>query len=113
MAKRSDVLYIGIKTSVLAIRTDTGEEIWRTDLKRGAGMTLIMLQLDGDVVYAGAAGEIYCLDRSTGDILWHNPLKGLGQGLITFGATSTAAAAAVIMAAQAAAAASTAVIAAG
>lgn len=112
MAKRSDVLYIGIKNNVLAIRTDTGEQIWRTDLKGGAGMTLITLQVDGDVVYAGAAGEIYCLDRSSGNILWHNPLKGLGQSLITFGATSTAAAAAALMAAQAVAT-TTAVIAPG
>ena len=113
MAKQSDVLYIGIKTSVLAIRTDTGEQIWRTDLKRGAGMALITLQVDGDVVYAGSAGEIYCLDRSSGNTLWHNPLKGLGQGIITFGATSTVAAAAASMATQEAVTASTAFIVAG
>jgi outer membrane protein assembly factor BamB len=114
MAKRSEIVYIGIKNCVLAIRSATGEQIWRTELKRGGlEINLITLQLDGDVVYAGAAGELYCLDRTTGNILWHNPLKGLGHGAITFGATSTTAVAAICAAQAAAAAASTGIIAAG
>ncbi len=84
-AKRSDVLYMGIKTSILAINTRTGQPIWQTDLKQ---MGFISLQLDGDALYVGTNGEIFCLDRATGQVLWHNELKGFGRGLVTFASYS-------------------------
>ena len=57
----------------------TGQEVWRTPL---TGMDFVNVTLAGEQVLATTRGEVYCLDRA-GTILWHNPLKGLGQGLVT------------------------------
>ncbi len=72
-------LIIGIKGTVLALDRATGQELWRTPLK---GMSFVNVILEGEQVLATTRGEIYCLDKS-GTILWHDPLKGLGQGLVT------------------------------
>ncbi len=72
-------LMIGIRGTVLALDRTTGREIWRTLLKGG---DFVNVTLAGDQVLATTRGEIFCLDKA-GTILWHNPLKGLGQGLVT------------------------------
>ena len=85
MAKRSNVLYIGIGGHVLALDSATGEEIWRRKLQSNTFQTILVR--DGRV-YAGVGGELSCLDGATGEILWTNKLKGLGMGLISFSAES-------------------------
>ena len=80
MAKRSNVLYIGIGGHVLALDSATGEEIWRRKLQSNTFQTILVR--DGRV-YAGVGGELSCLDGATGEILWTNKLKGLGMGLIS------------------------------
>lgn len=92
-------LYIGIGGHVVALDPGSGSELWRTKLKSSPFVTVVA---QGDVVLAGAAGELFCLDAATGSIRWHNPLKGLGTGVVSFG-NATGAVVAAMMAAQAAA----------
>jgi outer membrane protein assembly factor BamB len=78
--KTLDLVFIGIKGSVVALNRTTGEQVWATHLK---GMNFVNVIVEDDRVLAGCHGEIYCLDSLTGDALWHNRLKGHGIGLAT------------------------------
>jgi outer membrane protein assembly factor BamB len=49
------------------------------------GIGAIAYGLDNDL-YASTKGEIFCLDPRTGQVLWHNPLKGMGLGLVCIAA---------------------------
>jgi outer membrane protein assembly factor BamB len=77
---RSNLLYIGIKGTVLALDRATGREVWRTPLK-GSDFVNVAL-VDGEL-YATSRGELFCLDTATGKIRWNNPLTGLGWGLVS------------------------------
>ena len=78
--KTSDLAFIGIKGSVVALNRATGERVWATHLK---GFTFVNVVLQNDAVLASCYGEVFCLDPLTGNALWHNPLKGFGTGLAT------------------------------
>jgi outer membrane protein assembly factor BamB len=78
--KTSDLIFIGIKGSVVALYRDTGQQAWATHLK---GMDFVNVALEHDKVLATACGELFCLDAAQGNALWHNPLKGFGRGLAT------------------------------
>lgn len=80
-----NVIYLGIKGTVVALNRATGEEIWRTELKGGDFVNVV---LDGNQLYATAQGEIFCLDAKTGETRWHNNLTGMGWGLITIATPS-------------------------
>jgi outer membrane protein assembly factor BamB len=80
-------LLVGLRGTVLALNPATGAEVWRTKLKT---LSFVNVLIDGDRVLATARGEIFCLDRKDGRILWHNPLKGLGQGLVTIATDASA-----------------------
>lgn len=99
-SRNPDVLYIGVGSHVVAIQTLSGEELWRTKIKRS---TYVTLYREGDRLFAGAGGEVFCIDRNSGEILWHNKLKGLGLGLVAFSGTSETAMIAAAAAAAAAA----------
>jgi outer membrane protein assembly factor BamB len=101
MITRDKVVFIGIGSHVVAIRSSDGQEIWRTKLKMSSFITV---WADGDAVYAGAGGELFCLDGASGVVRWRNKLKGLGSGLVSFSGASSIEAAAAMAAAQAAAA---------
>jgi outer membrane protein assembly factor BamB len=73
-------IYLGVKGSVVAIDSATGQPIWSTALK---GAEFVNVVLDGPHLFATTRGEIFCLDPKGGGIRWHNPLKGYGLGLIT------------------------------
>lgn len=75
---RNELVYVGIKGSVLAIRTSDGEIVWSTKLSKGASFVPIVH--DGQKLYAASGGEVSCLDAASGEVLWHNPLKGYGTG---------------------------------
>jgi outer membrane protein assembly factor BamB len=79
----SNLLYLGVRGTVLALDRATGQEVWRTRLK-GADFVNVAL-VDGDL-YAAARGELFCLDCTTGELRWQNPLKGLGLGLVSIAA---------------------------
>ena len=74
--KTSDLIFIGIKGSVVALYRNTGEQAWATHLK---GMDFVNLVLEDDKLLATCAGELFCLDALSGTGLWHNPLKGFGR----------------------------------
>jgi outer membrane protein assembly factor BamB len=76
----SKIIYLGVKGSVVAINSATGQPVWSTSLKAAEFVNVV---LDGDNLFATTRGEIFCLDPQGGGIRWHNPLKGYGLGLIT------------------------------
>jgi outer membrane protein assembly factor BamB len=81
--KTSELIFIGIKGSVVALHRVTGEHVWATHLK---GSDFVNVVVQNDTVVASCYGEIFCLDPLTGNALWHNPLKGFGTGLATIAA---------------------------
>ena len=78
--KTSDLVFIGIKGSVVALNRVTGQQVWATHLK---GMDFVNAVLEEGVVIASCCGEVFCLDALIGSGRWHNPLKGFGRGLAT------------------------------
>jgi outer membrane protein assembly factor BamB len=78
--KTSDLVFVGIKGSVLALNRATGEQVWATHLK---GMGFVNVVLDGGRILASTSGEVFCLEPGNGQGVWHNPLKGFGLGLAT------------------------------
>jgi outer membrane protein assembly factor BamB len=81
--KTSDLIFIGIKGSVVALNRATGKQVWATHLK---GSDFVNVVLQRGVLLATCYGEIFCLDPLTGGGLWDNPLKGFGTGLATIAA---------------------------
>ena len=78
--KTSELVFIGIKGSVVALNRATGQQVWTAKLK---GSYFVNVVLDGGKVLAACCGEIFCLDPLTGAVRWHNPLKGFGTDLAT------------------------------
>ena len=78
--KTSDLVFIGIKGSVVALDRATGQQVWATHLK---GYDFVNVLLEDRAILASCCGEIFCLDPLTGNALWHNRLKGFGTGLAT------------------------------
>ncbi len=76
----SDLLFIGIKGSVIALDRATGAQIWTTHLKSSDFVNVVF---DAGRIYATTSGEVFCLEPLTGNAVWHNPLKGFGWGLAT------------------------------
>jgi outer membrane protein assembly factor BamB len=82
---QSSAIYLGIKGSVIALDTTTGQPLWTTHLK---GSDFVNVVLDGDNLYAATHGEVFCLDPKTGAARWHNPLRGFGLGLVSIATES-------------------------
>jgi len=78
--KSSELVFVGIKGSVVALNRATGEQAWTTRLK---GSDFVNLTFQNGMLLASCSGEIFCLDPLTGEGLWHNRLKGFGTGLAT------------------------------
>ena len=78
--KTAQLVFIGIKGSVVALNRATGQQVWATHLK---GSDFVNVVLHNGAVLASCRGEVYCLDPFTGIGMWHNPLKGYGTGLAT------------------------------
>ncbi len=78
--RTSDLIFIGIKGSVVALYRTTGQMAWSTALK---SVDFVNIVLDQDKLLATCCGEVFCLDALAGKVLWHNPLKGFGRGLAT------------------------------
>jgi len=76
----ANIIYLGVRGSVVAVDSATGQQVWATSLK---GSEFVNVVLDGKNLFATTRGEIFCLDPQGGGIRWHNPLKGYGYGLIT------------------------------
>lgn len=94
--QEQQVFYAAISGTVLALELETGREVWRQAVSKGANVTTIYPR--GARVIAAAAGELWALDAKSGQILWHNKLKGLGVGFVCLsGAPMGAAAQATIV----------------
>jgi outer membrane protein assembly factor BamB len=78
--KTSDLVFVGIKGSVIALNRANGQQVWATHLK-GSGFVNVVLE--NGAVLASCYGEVFCLEPLTGNGRWHNPLKGFGMGLTT------------------------------
>jgi outer membrane protein assembly factor BamB len=78
--KTAQLVFVGIKGSVVALNRATGQQVWATHLK---GSDFVNVVLHNGAVLASCRGEVFCLDPSTGSGMWHNPLKGFGTGLAT------------------------------
>jgi len=76
-----NLIYIGIRGSVLALDRATGQTMWQADL---TGRDFVNVVLDNGELYAATKGEIFRLDPSSGEIRWNNKLPGMGRGLVTF-----------------------------
>jgi len=85
------MIYVGIKSSVVALDDRTGSEVWRTKLR---GSDFVTVLWDGVALLAANDGEVWRLDPATGSVIWHNPFKGLGRGVISLASARLAAAAA-------------------
>jgi len=79
--KTPQLLYVGIKGSVVALNRANGEQVWATHLK---GSEFVNVLVEDGAVLASCFGEVFCLEPLTGKGLWHNGLKGFGRGLATF-----------------------------
>ncbi|MDA8018086.1 MAG: PQQ-binding-like beta-propeller repeat protein [Thermoanaerobaculia bacterium] len=79
-----ELLHIGTNGHVLAVSTDTGDELWRTKLASGrlfnsvANQDVCVLEHEGKV-FAGCRGFLFCLDGASGEILWRSDLKRMGH----------------------------------
>lgn len=82
---RVSLVYVGIKSSVVALDRRTGEEMWRVALpaKYRTSASLVNVVRDADGLLATCAGELFALDPRSGSLRWRQPLKGLGMGLVT------------------------------
>jgi hypothetical protein len=78
--KTSELMFVGIRGSVVAIERATGQQVWVARLKGGDFVNVVV---DEGKIFATARGEIFCLEPITGQILWHNRLAGFGLGLAT------------------------------
>ena len=81
---RLSLVYIGVKSSVVALDRKTGGEVWRTQLpaKYRSSSMFVNVFRDEEGLFASCAGEIFALDPRTGELLWGNELKKLGTGLV-------------------------------
>ena len=78
--KIPELVFIGIRGSVVALNRATGQQVWATHLK---GFSFVNVVLQSDSLLASCYGEVFCLDPLAGNPRWHNPLKGFGRGLAT------------------------------
>ena len=97
-----DSLYVGIRGHVVRVRKRDGEELWRTKLKGGSYVNVVV---EPEGLFAYTQGVLYALDALSGAIRWENGLRGLGYGhaiLASANQTPVAVAAIAQAAAQAA-----------
>lgn len=84
--KTLELIYIGIRGSVVALDRATGAQVWATKLRSGDFVSVLV---EGNALYATTYGELFCLESATGKVLWHNPLKGFGTGPAMIATRST------------------------
>lgn len=82
---RASLVYVGIKSQVVAFDRKHGTEVWRTALpaKYKSSASFVTVMRDAEGLFAACAGEVFALDPRTGALLWHDPMKGLGTGIVT------------------------------
>ncbi len=79
------VVYIGIKGTIVALDRMTGAILWETKLK---GSSFVTVHLDRDRIFGYTYGELFSMYIATGALLWQNKLPGMGMGLISIATVS-------------------------
>jgi outer membrane protein assembly factor BamB len=79
-------IYMGIGNHVVCLHQATGQEIWRTQVKTSA---LVSILVSGDTVFASSSGHMYALSAANGAVKWENGLEGLGYGVATLAVDGT------------------------
>ncbi|MEW6349401.1 MAG: PQQ-binding-like beta-propeller repeat protein [Thermodesulfobacteriota bacterium] len=89
----SKILFVGIRSHVLALDRRSGNEIWTTKLERGPWSfdCFVNVLFDRDSVFAETGGMLYCLDPETGRIKWKNRLTGCGYGIASLATANSSA----------------------
>ena len=87
MPARSELIFVGIKGSVVGIERSSGATKWTTHLAGSDFVNVTMLDSD---LFASCRGRLYRLDPASGDITWCNELPGMGLGLMTMATASQA-----------------------
>jgi len=97
-----DSLYLGIRGHVVRVRKRDGEEIWRTKLKGGSYVNVVV---EPDGLFAYTQGVLYGLDALSGEIRWQNGLPSLGysHAIVASGNQTQVAVTAITQAAERAA----------
>lgn len=70
-----DSLYVGIRGHVVRVRKRDGKELWRTKLKAGSYVNVVV---EPEGLFAYTNGVLYALDALSGSIRWQNDLPKLG-----------------------------------
>jgi hypothetical protein len=73
----NDRIYLGMLNHVVCLDRRNGGEYWRTQIKLGDPVTLVVT---GDLVIACAGGRLTGLRKMDGLVVWENNLTGLGFG---------------------------------
>jgi outer membrane protein assembly factor BamB len=81
------LVYVGIRSSVVALDERSGVEVWRAKLK---GSDFVTVLWDGQALFAANGGEVFRLDPQSGALIWRNELKGLGLGIVSLASSRTA-----------------------
>ena len=78
----NDLIFIGVKSRVLAVSKLDGITLWSAELPCGIGQSLFVTVLfDGSHVFAHTHGQLHCLEWTSGRVLWTNELPGCGYGI--------------------------------
>jgi hypothetical protein len=77
----ANIVFLGVKSRVLAFSKDTGIIVWSTELPSGMGIGFVTVLSDGAHVFAHTHGKLHCLDMGSGRVLWSNELPGCGYGI--------------------------------
>ena len=76
-----DLLFVGIKSCVLALTRSDGHTLWSVKLPGVLGDSFVTLTSDEKNVYAYSKGRIHCIEILSGTVLWKNELSGFGYGV--------------------------------
>lgn len=76
-----DLLFVGTRGYVCALRKDSGEEAWRSSLP-GTGHHPVHVVFEDGLLFCGTNGHVLALDPVSGEVLWTNSIPGLGHELI-------------------------------
>lgn len=77
MSRIDELIFLGFRGYVVALRRDTGEIAWSNNQLESGYVALLV---DGDRLIASTNGYTYCLDPLSGEVIWRNPLSGYGVG---------------------------------
>jgi hypothetical protein len=86
MARASrSLVYVGVQHKVLAFDRKSGAAVWTAELpaKYKSSGSFVHVVRDAEGLFATCAGELFALDPKSGELLWHEPLKGLGTGIVS------------------------------